>query len=78
MMKLKSRLIGYLESLRFPWLLLLTAVLFLFSVLVPDAFPFVDEIVLALIAAVLARIKKRRPKRDNRGQDNRGQSKASE
>jgi hypothetical protein len=38
MMKIKSKLIGYLESLRFPWLLLLTAVLFLVSVFVPDAF----------------------------------------
>jgi hypothetical protein len=67
MMKLKSRLIGYLESLRFPWLLLLTAVLFLVSVLVPDALPFVDEIVLALIAALLARIKKRRPENRDQG-----------
>jgi uncharacterized membrane protein len=78
MMKLKSRLIGYLESLRFPWLLLLTAVLFLFSVLVPDAFPFVDEIVLALIAAVLARIKKRRPENRDQGGDQGGQSKVPE
>jgi hypothetical protein len=74
MMKLKSRLIGYLESLRFPWLLLLTAVLFLVSVLVPDALPFVDEIVLALIAALLARIKKRRPENRDQG----GQSKVPE
>ncbi len=77
-MKLKSRLIGYLESLRFPWLLLLTAVLFLVSVLVPDALPFVDEIVLALIAALLARIKRRRPETGLGVKENRGQSKAPE
>ena len=61
MKSIKSRLVGYLESLRFPWLLLLTLVLFLVNVFVPDAFPLVDEILLALIAVILARLK-RKPK----------------
>ena len=47
MKSVKSRLFGYLESLRFPWLLLLTLILFLVNVFVPDAFPLVDEILLA-------------------------------
>ena len=59
MKSLKSRLVGYLESLRFPWLLLVTLLLFLVNVFVPDAFPFVDEILLALIAVVLARLKRK-------------------
>jgi len=58
---IKARLLGYLESLRFPWLLLVTAVLFLVSVLVPDAFPFIDEIVLALLTVVLGRLKRKVP-----------------
>jgi hypothetical protein len=60
-MGIKAKVIGYLESLRFPWLLLVTAVLFLVNVLVPDVLPFVDEILLALIAVVLGRVKRKRP-----------------
>ena len=58
---IKARLQAYLASLRFPWLLLMTLLLFLVSVFVPDAFPFVDEILLALVATLLARLKRRRP-----------------
>ena len=58
---LTTRLTRYLESLRFPWLLLATLLLFLVNVFVPDACPFVDEILLALIAVILARLK-RKPK----------------
>lgn len=56
---IKSRLITFLESLRFPWLLLVTLALFLVNVFVPDVFPFVDEILLALIAVVLSRLKRK-------------------
>lgn len=59
MKSIKSRLVGYLESLRFPWLLLVTLILFLVNVFVPDAFPLVDEILLALIAVILARLKRK-------------------
>ena len=59
-MGLKSRLIAYLESLRFPWLLLVTAVLFLLNLFIPDALPFVDEILLALVAVLLGRVKRRK------------------
>ena len=58
---IKARLVGYLESLRFPWLLLVTALLFVVNVFVPDAFPFVDEILLGLIAVVLGRLKRKKP-----------------
>lgn len=56
---IKSRLIGYLESLRFPWLVLITAGLFLVNAFIPDALPFIDEILLALIAVVLGRFKRK-------------------
>ena len=54
---IKTRLTGYLESLRFPWLLLVTVVLFLVNVFIPDVIPFIDELLLALIAVVLGRLK---------------------
>jgi hypothetical protein len=59
---IKARLLGYLESLRFPWLLLVTLILFLLNLLIPDALPFVDEILLALVAALLARFKRKQPR----------------
>jgi hypothetical protein len=60
---IKAKLLGYVESLRFPWLLLLTVVLFVVNLLVPDVLPFVDEILLALVAALLGRLKRKpRPK----------------
>lgn len=55
----KAKLLDYLGSLRFPWLLLVTVVLFLVNVFVPDAFPFVDELLLALVAIILSRLKRR-------------------
>ena len=59
MNSIKKRLQRYLESLRFPWLLLATGVLFLVNVFVPDAFPFVDEILLGLVTVVLGRLKRK-------------------
>jgi hypothetical protein len=64
MQSIKKRLTRFLESLRFPWLLLVTLALFLVNVFVPDVFPFIDEILLALIAVVLSRLK-RKPPTDN-------------
>jgi hypothetical protein len=62
---IKARLTRYLESLRFPWLLLVTSLLFLVNVFVPDAIPFVDEILLALVAVVLGRLKRKKPADSN-------------
>ena len=61
---IKRRFVAYLESLRFPWLLLVTALLFVVNVFVPDAFPFVDEILLGLIAVVLGRLKRKKSERE--------------
>lgn len=60
-MGIKSRFLKYLESLRFPWLMLITLVLFFVNLFIPDAIPFVDEILLGLIAALLARLKRKKP-----------------
>lgn len=55
---MKKWLTRWLETLRFPVLLLLTALLLLADVLVPDVLPFVDELLLALGTVVLARLKR--------------------
>lgn len=62
MQGIKARVLGYLESLRFPWLLLVTVALFLLNVLIPDVLPFVDEILLALVAVVFGRLKRKGPR----------------
>ena len=56
---IKSRIISYLETLRFPALLVITAIIFGVNVFVPDMIPFVDEILMALMVALLARMKRR-------------------
>ena len=47
------------SGLRFPWLFALTTALFVLNVLVPDAVPLVDEILLALGAVLLSGLKKK-------------------
>jgi len=63
---IKSRVISYLESLRFPVLLIVALVLFGVNVFVPDVVPFIDEVLLALVAVILSRLK-RRPDRPGQG-----------
>ncbi len=53
-------LIAYLAKLRFPALFAITAVLFILDSFIPDAIPFVDEILLGLSAALLGSWKKRK------------------
>jgi hypothetical protein len=57
---IRDRLTAFAAGLRFPNLLALTVALFVIDLIVPDAIPFADEILLGLIAAILASIKKRR------------------
>lgn len=57
---------GFLERtvghLRFPWLFLLTVAVFVVDLLVPDAIPLVDEILLGLLSLLLGSLRKgRRP-----------------
>ena len=53
-------LIAYLVKLRFPALFAITAALFILDLLLPDAIPFADEILLGLGAALLGSWKKRK------------------
>lgn len=56
----KSALMSWLEGLRFPVLLVVTVVLLVVNLIVPDALPFVDEILLGLVTVVLSRLKRGR------------------
>jgi hypothetical protein len=51
--------VGRLSRLRFPVLFGITAALFLVNLVVPDAIPLVDELLLGLGAAVFASLRKR-------------------
>lgn len=55
-----AKLLAYAETLRFPWLLLAAAGLFLVDLAVPDAIPFVDEILLGLATVLLSRMKRKK------------------
>jgi hypothetical protein len=64
----KSTLMAWLEGLRFPVLLVITTVLFVANLFIPDAVPFVDEILLGLAAVLLSRFKRGR-KEKSEGSD---------
>jgi len=53
-------ILGYLQRLRFPWLFALTAILFLFDLVVPDVVPFADEVLLGLLATLLGLLRRHR------------------
>ena len=48
----------YFGNLRFPYLVAVTASLFVLDLLIPDFVPFADEILLGLVTLVLARMKR--------------------
>jgi hypothetical protein len=57
---IRNRLMEYASRLRFPKLVLLTAILFGIDLLVPDVIPFADEILLGLITMILSSFKNQR------------------
>ena len=54
----KSLLTAFAARLRFPQLFALTAALFVLDLIIPDLFPFVDEILLGLATLLLANWRK--------------------
>jgi len=56
-------LLGYVGRLRFPWLFLLTAGLFVVDVVIPDFVPFADELLLGLFTITLGAWRKRKQPR---------------
>lgn len=59
-MKPRAATLALAARLRFPWLFALTAGLFLLDVVVPDPLPFLDELLLGLVALLFGAWKKRR------------------
>jgi hypothetical protein len=53
-------LLRWASGLRFPYLFLLTALLFVFNLFVPDVVPVVDELIMGLVAMTLASLRKKR------------------
>ena len=56
--RLRGLVVRYVSGLRFPYLLALTAGLFVIDFFVPDVIPYADEILLGLATIILARLKR--------------------
>lgn len=61
---LLAPLLGFASRLRFPVLFAITAALFAVNMLVPDALPMIDELMLGLATVLLASWRKRRAEAD--------------
>lgn len=48
------------KRLRFPQLFLLTGALFVFDLFIPDVLPFIDELLLGLMTAMLGSLKEKK------------------
>lgn len=57
---MRGTLLSLASRLRFPWLLAVTAVLFVASLVVPDPVPLLDELLLGLLTLLFAAWRKRR------------------
>ena len=56
---LPALVLRWAQRLRFPYLFGLTAFLFVVDLLVPDAIPFADELLLGLLTLLFASLRKR-------------------
>ena len=63
-MKLRALLLAFASRLRFPWLFALTAALLALDLLLPDPFPVLDELVLALLTLLFGAWRRRPPAAD--------------
>ena len=52
-------ILRWASRLRFPYLFLLTLVLFVLNVFIPDVLPFADEVIMGLVAALLGSLRKK-------------------
>ena len=57
---MRGTLLSLASRLRFPWLLAVTAVLFVASLIIPDPVPLLDELLLGLLTLLFATWRKRR------------------
>lgn len=51
--------VRWASRLRFPYLFLLTAILFVLNLVIPDALPLADELIMGLVAVLLASLRKK-------------------
>jgi uncharacterized protein DUF6116 len=56
---LAGAILRWSSSLRFPYIFLLMTVLFVLNLFIPDVVPFADEIIMGLVAALLASLRKK-------------------
>lgn len=61
-------LTSFLSKLRLPWLFVISAGGLLLNLFLPDPLPFLDEVLMALVTAVIASFRK--PKKQEMSQDN--------
>lgn len=54
----------FIGRLRFPQLFTVAAILLVLDLVIPDAIPFVDEALLALLTAMLSMLRRRAPEGD--------------
>jgi hypothetical protein len=52
-------IVRWASRLRFPYLVLLTAFLFVLNVFIPDALPLADELIMGLVTVLLASLRKK-------------------
>jgi len=58
-------LLGWGARLRFPYLFLITALIFVADLMIPDVIPMADEIIIGLATLLLANLKKKTKDSDN-------------
>ena len=51
--------VRWASRLRFPYLFLLTAVLFMLNLFIPDVLPLADEVIMGLVAILFASLRKK-------------------
>ena len=60
---LAGMVLRWASGLRFPVMFILAAILFTLNLFIPDVIPFVDEILMGLVALLFANLRKR-PKKE--------------
>ena len=54
-----------IAKLKWPWLFILSLALFSIDLFIPDPVPFLDEVFMALVTAVLGSLRKKKPVEDD-------------
>ena len=61
---LPAMVLRWASGLRFPVLFIVTAVLFVLNLFIPDIIPLADELIMGLVALLLANLRKKPEKQD--------------